>query len=437
VPIAPATAAAASGRTGRLVALARGSGVVAVAMTAANALGYVLSLVASRRLGPAEFGVLASMLGLVLVAYVVALGVQTVAARRLAAARAGQRGPADLGGLAGTALVASVLTGALLVALTVPLASFLHLDSPAPLLWTALTMVPLTWTGLLQGAAQGLERFGLLSAVFGLAAVGKVGGGLVGVLVWGSATAAMACTALGTAVATLAATVVARSVLARPGRPRAGRDVGLATGSLLGVLVLTNLDLLLGRHYLPAVSAGVYGAGAVVAKVAYWLPQFVAVVALPRMADERRRARATYAALAAVAATGAALTGGVALLGSNVVAVVGGSAYAALTPQAWWFAALGSCFALAQLLAYGRLAREDHRAALAVWVAVVAEVAAVALSGHGSVLAVVRAALAVAATFVLLGTVAELVVLRRHRDVPERDVRPPAGQLPAGQGPGR
>ena len=431
MPIAPATAAAASGRTGRLAALARGSGVVAVAMTAANALGYVLSLVASRRLGPAEFGVLASMLGLVLVAYVVALGVQTVAARRLAAARAGQRGPADLGGLAGTALVASVLTGALLVALTVPLASFLHMDSPAPLLWTALTMVPLTWTGLLQGAAQGLERFGLLSAVFGLAAVGKVGGGLVGVLVWGSATAAMACTALGTAVATLAATVVARSVLARPGRPRAGRDVGLATGSLLGVLVLTN------RHYLPAVSAGVYGAGAVVAKVAYWLPQFVAVVALPRMADERRRARATYAALAAVAATGAALTGGVALLGSNVVAVVGGSAYAALTPAAWWFAALGSCFALAQLLAYGRLAREDHRAALAVWVAVVAEVAAVALSGHGSVLAVVRAALAVVATFVLLGTVAELVALRRHADVPDQDVRPPAGQLPAGQGPGR
>ncbi len=190
-------------------------------MTVANVLGYVLSLVASRRLGPAEFGVLASMLGLVVVAYVVALGLQTVTTRRLAAARAGQRGRADLRGLTGSALLASVLTGGALLLLALPLESFLHLDSPAPLVWTALTMVPLTWTGLLQGAAQGVERFGLLSAVFLIVAVGKVGGGLVGALGWGTATATMAGTAAGTVLMAAAATAIAGLFSSDPPGPGA------------------------------------------------------------------------------------------------------------------------------------------------------------------------------------------------------------------------
>ena len=58
---------------------------VLVALTAANGLGYLLTVVASRRLGPEGYGALAALLGLVLVGNVLALGLQAVVARRVVA----------------------------------------------------------------------------------------------------------------------------------------------------------------------------------------------------------------------------------------------------------------------------------------------------------------------------------------------------------------
>ena len=64
----------------------RGGGLsVLVALTAANGLGYLLTVVASRRLGPEGYGALAALLGLVLVGNVLALGLQAVVARRVVA----------------------------------------------------------------------------------------------------------------------------------------------------------------------------------------------------------------------------------------------------------------------------------------------------------------------------------------------------------------
>ena len=53
-------------------------------MAVANGLGYALNLVASRLLGPTDFGALGALLGVVLIGNVAALGLQTVTARVLA-----------------------------------------------------------------------------------------------------------------------------------------------------------------------------------------------------------------------------------------------------------------------------------------------------------------------------------------------------------------
>jgi hypothetical protein len=108
--------------------------------------------------------------------------------------------------------------------------------------------------------------------------------------------------------------------------------------------------------------------GAVIAKVAFWLPQFVGVVAFPRFADARR-GRATVISLLAVATIGALVVAGTALLPGLVVAFVGGAAYVSLVPLAWLFAAIGATFALAQALLLTRLAVDDRRAVIAVWAA--------------------------------------------------------------------
>ena len=69
------------------------------------------------------------------------------------------------------------------------------------------------------------------------------------------------------------------------------REVGTATSGLLGLFLLANVDVLLARHYLDQAAAGRYALGAVVAKIAFWAPQFVVTVIFPRLvgaADPRR-----------------------------------------------------------------------------------------------------------------------------------------------------
>ena len=60
---------------------------VVVGLAAGNGLGYLLNLVASRRLGPDGYGALAALLGVILVGNVLALALQAVVARRTVVAR--------------------------------------------------------------------------------------------------------------------------------------------------------------------------------------------------------------------------------------------------------------------------------------------------------------------------------------------------------------
>ena len=100
----------------------------------------------------------------------------------------------------------------------------------------------------------------------------------------------------------------------RPGRHWArllpgglGREMAAATSGILGVFVLANVDVLLARHHLGAAASGLYAAGAVVAKIAYWAPQFVVLIVFPRMVTSRDRGRLLARSAACVAAFGALL----------------------------------------------------------------------------------------------------------------------------------
>jgi O-antigen/teichoic acid export membrane protein len=63
-----------------------GSGVIAVAMGVMNLTTYGFTILAARLLGPAEYGALAAVMGLLLVVNVVSLGLQATGARRVSAA---------------------------------------------------------------------------------------------------------------------------------------------------------------------------------------------------------------------------------------------------------------------------------------------------------------------------------------------------------------
>jgi hypothetical protein len=408
----------------------RGGGTaVVVALAAANGLGYLLTLVASRRLGPEGYGALAALLGVILIGNVLALALQAVVARRTVVAAAvpgavagdGSAGAAWAGRLTRGAALVAIVVGLLAVA---PLTGLLHFDSSMPAVLLAVTLGPLTMIGGQLGVLQGTERFHALAQLYLLAALGKVGGGVVGVLLTDSVTGTMAGTAAGSALAAVAgAVLVSRSPSSSDKAARAlpagaARETVRAAYSLGALFALANLDVVLARHFLEPRQAGLYAVGAVLAKGAFWFPSFVPVIAMPGLADPSRRRRTAALSLAAVTAAGVLVTAATALFGELVVRLVGGGAYVSLADRAWLFAANGALLAVVQLLLYSRLAGEDRRVALPMWLVVAAEITVIWIWRHASVTEVVTTALATAAGVALLGLLAEVHehdLLRRRR----------------------
>jgi O-antigen/teichoic acid export membrane protein len=356
-------------RSSRRDSLASHTVLVAGALGIAQIAAYAVSVVAARALGPDGFGILAALLGILLIGSVLAMGIQAVAARRLvqvdAVSRDGAARSMLRDGLIGGGAVALAT-----LAISPLLVWLLRLDGWGALVLAAATLVPITWAGAQYGVAQGRESYGRLATVYAVVGLGRGIGGVTGALVTGTPLGTMAGLALGTAVGAIIGRIVVAPLAAAPRERLDGffGDSAHATHALLALFVLTNIDVLLARALLTPDEAGLYGVGAVIAKVAFWLPQFVGVVAFPRFADARR-GRATVISLLAVAAIGALVVAGTALLPGLVVAFVGGAAYVSLVPLAWLFAAIGASFALAQALLLTRLAIDDRRAVIAVWAA--------------------------------------------------------------------
>jgi O-antigen/teichoic acid export membrane protein len=349
------------------------------------------------------------------------LALQAVVARHVATGRHGATrgrtaapGPHDTGArtllAVGAAGAAAVAAAGLLLAL--PLASALHLDSPAPTFWLALVLAPGTVGFAAQGVLQGAERFGALGALILVTSVARVIGGLAGSPA--GPAGVLAGMTVGALVTVAFALYLLRHDLRRPA-PRRGVPAGLAgewwhaMAGLGALLALTNADVVLARHYLPAAESGLYAAGAVVAKIAFWLPQAVALVVFPRLTDPVARGPVLARAVAAVGTLGAVTSLGAAALGPWALGLVLGPTYRAFGPELGLFAAAGATGALVQLLLYSGIASGSRAIGLLLLGALAGLVTLVATVAHGSVVAVVTALISVLAAVAVVA----LVLTRR------------------------
>jgi O-antigen/teichoic acid export membrane protein len=379
---------------------------VSVAFLGTNALAYVFTVLAARALAPAAFGELAALLGVLLVGSVPATGLQTAAALYLGGSP-DSRADGVLSRLHAAALVTGLVVVATGVLAAAPLTALLHLPDAAAVAWLVALLLPSTLVSGYQGMLQGTGRYGRLAGVNAFFGVAKLLGGTAGLLIGGTPTAALA----GMTVASWAGALAGWAGCGRPGVSRGlGAPLAAAlraSGALLGFVLLLNLDVLLARHHLPAADAGEYAVGAIVTKVAFWLPQGVGVVLLPRLADETHRRRLLPVALALVGALGSMLTLATAALGSYALPLIGGSAYGdTLGSATWLFAALGTLLALAQLLLYSGIAVADRVAVVAVWGAVAAEAVVVEVlsaTGRPALVPIVLTAAGTALLLVVVG----------------------------------
>lgn len=371
---------------------------IAVASTAANLLSYLFNLIMTHSLGVQGYGELATLLAIVVTGSVLGAALQAVIARRITTGRTPN-------GLLAMTIWLSLGVAGLVLALEPVLVALLHLSGFAVVGWTAGYLIPTTISYAWQGILQGRQRFLALGGLLIALSLAKLAGGLLAV-----AWSASSSTALGGATVATAVLVVLVGpavIKLAPGQVPAGIRAELVrdVGAILSVLVLSSLDLLLARHYLPADQSGIYAAGNLITRACFWGPAFLAMSSYPRFAaPAERRAALRHSGLLLAALSGAALL--LTIAGAGLIPVLIGSGYRSLSHIAWLFAADGLALAAVQLGVYASIAVHSHRLGRLVWLVALLECLAVAGPLHGSITQIVSVALTgglalTAAAFVL------------------------------------
>lgn len=349
--------------------------VVAGAFVVLNALSFVFSVLAARALGPAGYGVLASMMNLLLIVNVVAMGLQAAAARRIAVAPA--RRPLTAVVVRRTSWWAGAAVAALILVLAPLMDRWLRLGSIGLVGLLALSGCVLAVLGGRLGTLQGSEHWTGFAGTYVVFGVTRLALGWLGVLVRPDAAGAFAGVTLGLVVTTVVGVLYDRRALHVPPQSAAPSvratksflvESGHAMTMLLAFFALSSVDVLLARAVLNDHEAGLYAAGQILAKSVLFLPSFVSVVAFPRLARGGRD-RLHLVGLVVVLALGAVGVALTAALPALALIFVGGAGYAEVTGQLWEFAALGAVLAGIQLLVTTALARRHTRAVWVLWAA--------------------------------------------------------------------
>lgn len=369
-----------------------------VCMGLSNVLGYAFVLLVSRSLGPADFGAFSAVNNTAIFLSLPASAFQVVVAAHQA------RGHAHRSGIG-----LSLVVGGTLALLTVALAPFVahafHLGSPAAMVLVALMMPAYTLTGAAQGLLLGHRRFAALAAVYvaissarvlSAIAAAATGAGVVGVFGW---------LVLAAWAPALMSLWLARRHVQRWRRLEMGlvRELLTSNGTLAVLLAMTSTDVLLARHLLTAHDAGAYAFAGLFGKVVFWGTQFVALTLVP-VASRGSGRRPVFAALGLVLGLGAVGILVVGVVPEQLVRVLGGTEYldaAGLLPA---FTALGTLWALCQVLLFAEMARGHRGLTVVALVGTLVGAGALLLGDVTTVSPVVGTYAGVAALVALMGS---------------------------------
>lgn len=345
---------------------ARSTALFGAASVLANAMGYVVTVLLVRGLSPDEFGAMGALLALGIIGTIPYTAVQLSVSRQASDART--RGarlslPRALAfGLAvGTALLAGFVVAA------VPLAAYLHLESAWHVVVVGLILVPMLVGAAGNGLLLGEERITRLAVTAAASASARVVAVAAALAVGGGVGSTLVAMVLGAVAATAVVVLLA---------PRGGTEVvpvrsvvgAMSTGAvvLTAYFLLTNVDVPIARHHLTRDDSGVYALAAVFTKICLWGPQFLAVVAFPRM--HRSRGRSTSLGVAGLTAlSGVAVAVALVPLGGTVVRVVAGRPVEEAAALAPWFALLGTAWAVVNVAVLHEIATRPRGRGLWVW----------------------------------------------------------------------
>lgn len=346
---------------------------IGAASLAGIVLNYAFLLVSGRALGATDYGALAALIGLLTVVLLPAGALQLAVSREISRRVASHdEGGAD-GFLHATVRLAALASIPLVViglVLAYPLARVLEISTGAiALTMLALAAALLTPVGI--GAIQGFQRFTALAAMYvlpfalrlALLAVAVAAGLRLGGAVFAAVAGAVASAAI--------ALLLVREPWRRGARvaaPALGpflRYLGPVVLGLVGIAVLTNLDVLVVKARFPGGDVGDYAAASAFAKVAFFLPATILSVLFPRTAARQARGEDTEDILGRSLLVAAGFCGLLAvfyaLAGRGLVVTTYGTEFAAGGRLTAAYAIAMALYSLANILVGYHLSRGETR----------------------------------------------------------------------------
>jgi len=386
--------------------LIQGVIVVGAGLAVPQVLAYAASVIAARLLVPAEFGAFGAMQGITQIGTPIGLAIQAIAARRLVKNSANKHHDLLKFGLE---VSIAVMLATLLISF--PLSSIFDIDYLV-LVLTIGSIAPAVFLSAQLGIAQGKEMYLKIALIYVVFGIGRSVSAIIGLFVY----AELISVGIGFFGGTLLSVIIAHFILGNSKKfwktdrsEKSVKELWKATQTLLALYVLVNIDVLLARIVLTPEESGIYTVGMLVAKIAFFMPQAITVVLFPRMG--KNDSSALRLAVLGTSVIGAIYIGVTYFASEFVVNAIGGSGYAELYSEVWLFAIEGSLFAVLQVLLYGRIAREDTKVSVLLWIGSVIATISVWAIATDTVITVVSSLIGVTFILVIIAAVTEL----RHR----------------------
>jgi O-antigen/teichoic acid export membrane protein len=371
---------------------ARSGILLGAASIVAIGLNYVFLLAAGRILGSDHYGALAALLGLLTVVLMPAGAVQLAVSREVSLRLAVD----DEDGAEAFAwaafrlgLIATAPIVALALALAIPLNETLNIGSAGAVVFTSAALVTALAFPIAMGVLQGYQRFHAVAAMYVVPFAVRLAlltfAAFAGFVLGGAVFAIMAAAVVGA----VAVVVLVREPLrrgARMVRPALGpflRYLWPVFVGLIGIALLTTVDLLVVKARFSPGTAGEYAAASAFARVAFFLPATILTVLFPRTAARQARGEDTEdilgRSLLVAAAFGALLALFYGLTGRGLVQASFGGEFAAGGELLVLFTISMTLFSLANVLVGFHLSRNETRFAWIVASAVPVQIALLAL----------------------------------------------------------
>ena len=284
--------------------LARHSGIMFSAITVANLLAYLFHAYMGRTLGPAEYGILGSLLAAFYVLSIPLGAVSTIVTKFVSEFKARQ----EYGKIASILFSAMKRLSryAILIFIGVSLSSwliadFLRISSPLPVILMGLLSAFAIILSIPRGVLRGLQNFGQLGLNISLEALIRLLLGVLLVSVGLGVSGAILAYGLGYLAATfLALTPLSFLFRVRNETIDLSRIYKFSPPALtmsVCLAAMTNVDLIFVKHFFTSEEAGVYTVASVLGKVIFFVTMALTTPMFPLVSELHTRGENTLSIL--------------------------------------------------------------------------------------------------------------------------------------------